>query len=81
MLHSFGRMSARPLIASYFNRSITIIIAETLTQFGFQLDHVCVAAEPVSKRQDGAGVDLDYIAIKLWSETLDFSLLTMSEVA
>jgi hypothetical protein len=60
---------------------MTIIIAETLTKFGFQLDRVCVAAEPISKHQGGSGVDLDYIAPKLWSETLDFSFPTMSEVA
>jgi len=54
---------------------------ETLTKSGFQLDHVRMAAEPVSKHQDGSGIDLDYIAIKLWSKTLDFSLLVISEVA
>jgi hypothetical protein len=56
-------------------------MAETLTKFGFQLDRVCVVAEPVSKHQGSSGVDLDYIAIKLWSETLDFSFPIMSGVA
>jgi len=57
-----------------------IAIAKTLTESGFQLDHVCVAAEAFSKQQEGSGVFLDYIAIKLWSKTLDFSFSIMSEV-
>jgi hypothetical protein len=56
-------------------------MAEILTKSGFQLDHVCVAAEPFSNSQEGSAVILDYIAIKLWSETLGFSFSTMSEVA
>jgi hypothetical protein len=60
---------------------MAIVINETLVNFGFQLDHVCVAAEPFSDHQGDSGVNLDYIAIKLWSETLDFSFSTMFEVA
>ena len=60
---------------------MAIIMAETLTKSGFQLDHDCVAAEPFSNHQEDSVVILDYIAIKLWSETLDFSFSTMSEVA
>jgi len=52
---------------------VAIAIAKTLAESGFQLDHVCVAAEAFSNQQEGSGVFLDYIAIKSWSETLDFS--------
>jgi hypothetical protein len=60
---------------------MAIVMAETLAKSGFQLDQVCVAAEPFSNHQEDSGVNLDYIAIKLWSETLNFSFSTMSEVA
>jgi len=42
-----------------------IAIAKTLAESGFQLDHVCAAAEAFSNHQEGSGVVLDYIAIKL----------------
>ena len=58
-----------------------IAIAKILAEYGFQLDHVCVAAEAFSNQEEGSGVFLDYITIKLWSETLDFSFSIMSEVA
>ena len=37
---------------------------------------LCIS-KPFSNHQEGSGVDLDYIAIELCSETLDFSLLTL----
>jgi hypothetical protein len=60
---------------------MAIVMAETLAKSGFQPDHVCVAAEPFSNNEEDSGINLDYIAIKLWSETLNFSFSTMSEVA
>ena len=42
-----------------------IVMDETLVNSGFQLDHVCVAAEPFSNHQEGSGVNLDYIVIEV----------------
>jgi len=56
-------------------------MAETLAKSSFQLDQVCVKVEPFSNHQGDSGVNLDYIAIKLWSEILNFSFSTMPEVA
>ena len=49
---------------------MAIGVDRTLAKSGFQIDHVCVVAEPFSNHQEGYDVDLDYIAIKLWSETV-----------
>ena len=56
-------------------------MVKNLVKSGFQLDHVCVTAEPFPNQQEGSGIDLDYITIQLWSETLDFSFPTLPEVA
>jgi hypothetical protein len=44
---------------------MAIVMDETHAKFGFQLDHVCVGAELFPNHQEGTGIDLDYIAIKL----------------
>jgi hypothetical protein len=44
---------------------MAIAMAKTFAKSVFQPDRACIAAEPFSNHQEGSGVDLDYIVIKI----------------